>query len=203
MTGPKVCWAASCKKLFWAVYLVCYLLCLQCVYLSTVTHTRKFLHAAEVISELTKVKGEEGDLIQNESQFNCVRKKDNSKKRICHQHSVYHVSKRKYQLSTPPTFFCAISAGWNRPSWMLIDPFYFRLLLKQKCPWNRLQGVHRPGPDKWSMDPITGGPWTWSKIGGPCPQVDVLSSPVRKGQSKDKLQNSKFKKRIAHFHHSR
>lgn len=157
MTGPKVCWAASCKKLFWAVYLVCYLLCLQCVYLSTVTHTRKFLHAAEVISGLTKVKGEEGDLIQNESQFNCVRKKDNSKKSIRHQHSVYHVSKRKYQLSTPPTFFCAISAGWNR-SWMLIDPFYFRLLLKQKCPWNRLQGVHGPGPDKWSMDPITGGP---------------------------------------------
>ena len=151
MTGPKVCWAASCKKLFWAVYLVCYLLCFQCVYLSTVTHTRKFLHAAEVISGLTKVKGEEGDLIQNESQFNCVRKKDNSKKSICHQHSVYHVSKRKYQLSTPPTFFCAISAGWNR-SWMLIDPFYFRLLLKQKCPWNRLQGVHGPGPDKWSME---------------------------------------------------
>ena len=167
MTGPKVCWAANCKKLFWAVYLVCYLLCLQCVYLSTVTHTRKFLHAAEVISGLTKVKGEEGDLIQNESQFNCVRKKDNSKKSICHQHSVYHVSKRKYQLSTPPTFFCAISAGWNR-SWMLIDPFYFRLLLKQSVhgsdyrgsidlvqisgPWTRLQGVHGPGPDKWSMD---------------------------------------------------
>lgn len=165
MTGPKVCWATSCKKLFWAVYLVCYLLCLQCVYLSTVTHTRKFLHAAEVISGLTKVKGEEGDLIQNESQFNCVRKKDNSKKSICHQHSVYHVSKRKYQLSTPPTFFCAISAGWNR-SWMLIDPFYFRLLLKQKCPWNRLQGVH--GPDyRGSIDLVQiSGPWTWSKIGG-------------------------------------
>ena len=162
MTGPKVCWAASCKKLFWAVYLVCYLLCFLCVYLSTVTHTRKCLHAAEVISGLTKVKGEGGDLIQNESQFNRVRKKDNNKKSICHQHSVYHVRKRKYQLSTPPTFFCAISAGWNR-SWMLIDPFYFRLLLKQKCPWNRLQGVHRPGPDKWSMDPITGGPWTWSR----------------------------------------
>ena len=202
MTGPKVCWAASCKKLFWAVYLVCYLLCFLCAYLSTVTHTRKCLHAAEVISGLTKVKGEGGDLIQNESQFNRVRKKDNNKKSICHQHSVYHVRKRKYQLSTPPTFFCATSAGWNR-SWMLIDPFYFRLLLKQKCPWTRWQG---------SMDLVQiSGPWTrlqgvhgpGPKLGGPCPQVDVLSSPVRKGQSKDKLQNSKFKKRIAHFHHSR
>ena len=147
MTGPKVCWAASCKKLFWAVYLVCYLLCLQCVYLSTVTHTRKFLHAVEVISGLTKVKGEEGDLIQNESQFNCVRKKDNSKKSICHQHSVYHVSKRKYQLSTPPTY--------------LFLCYFCRLKPAVNAFWSFL--LSTPSQTKVSMDPITGGPWTWSR----------------------------------------
>ena len=51
-------------------------------------HTGKFLYAAEVIFGVTKWKGERGPgggggegLIQNKSQFNCVRKKDNSKKK--------------------------------------------------------------------------------------------------------------------------
>ena len=61
-------------------------------------------------------------MIQNESQFDCVRKKDNGKKKnistkvskqlplesysqavsIHFQLFVYHVSRCKYQLSTPP-----------------------------------------------------------------------------------------------------
>ena len=69
-------------------------------------------------------------MIQNESQFNCIRKKDNSKKKkistklskhlplesysqpvsIHHHHFVYmyHVSRCKYRLSTPPNLIFAL-----------------------------------------------------------------------------------------------
>ena len=69
-------------------------------------------------------------MIQNESQFNCIRKTDNSKKKkistnaskhlplesysqavsIHHHHSVYmyHVSRCKHRLSTPPNLIFAL-----------------------------------------------------------------------------------------------
>ena len=48
----------------------------------TLSHKGKFVRASEVISRVTKWKGE-GGMIQNEGQFNCIRKKDNSiKKKI-------------------------------------------------------------------------------------------------------------------------
>lgn len=144
MTGPKICWAAICRKLFWAVYLVCYLLCLQCVYLSTVTHT-EISSCCRGYFWGNKIERRGGRAwFKTKVNLTVYGKKTTAKKKaLCHQNSVYHVSKRKYQLSTPPTLFCAISVGWNR-SWMRIDPFYFRLLLLTKV----------------SMDPITGGPWT-------------------------------------------
>ena len=107
-------------------------------------------------------------MIQNKSKFNCIRKKDNRKKKeistklskqlplesysqavsIHHHHFVYmyHVSRI---INISKHYFCTICE--LKPAIMFIDHFYFQLLLKQKVSMDpgSMFCVHITGQNDW------------------------------------------------------
>ena len=138
MTEQKFVNRPLSKSLFESCILFIFILFTVSLFI-TLSHMGKFLRASEVISRVTKWKGEWG-MIANESQFNCIRKKRRQQKQKnihkaeqtltirvkqpgCKHTSsswapdMYHLGRCKYRLSTPPnlifTLLLWVEAGHN------------------------------------------------------------------------------------------